>query len=247
MAYYNRLPQLRYTLKTFEKSNFKDFEVVIVDDYSADIHSLDQLPKEYPSLNFQIIKMKELSDKKTYVSPSVPYNVGFRKSKGDKIIIQNPECCHMGDVISYTQQHLNDGTYLSFHCFASGKRELDNLHKTGILDIEKSNGRWYNHEIHRPASYHFTTAITRKDLIDLNGFDERYAAGHSYDDDEFIERIKKNNLKIQFVSDPWSVHQYHGKSFNNVLNPPITQDNLSFHKENLKNLSVRAHNKEDIK
>ena len=246
MAYYNRLPQLTYTLKTLTRSACKEFEVVIVDDYSSNDHNIDNLPKEFSSLNFQIIKMKDLSFKKTYISPSIPYNVGFRKSRGDKIIIQNPECCHMGDVILYTEKNLRQGQYLSFHCWASGKRELDQLHKTDLLDTATSNGRWYNHAVHRPASYHFTTAMTRKDLIDLNGFDERYSSGHSYDDDEFIERIKKKNLEIKFVENPWTVHQFHGKSFNNPLNPEITQDNLTFHTQNLLSLEVRANNKENI-
>jgi len=247
MAYYNRLPQLRYTLKTIEKSLSKNFEIVIVDDYSSKEHSIDSIPSEFPSLNFKIIKMQNLNSKKNYVGPSVPYNVGFRASKGDKIIIQNPECCHMRDVISYTDTHLADNVYLSFHCFASGKRELDSLYKTNHLDVSTSVGRWYNHSIHRPASYHFTTAITRKNLIELNGFDERYAVGFNYDDDEFIQRIKKKELQIQFVEDPWVIHQYHGKGFNNPLNPAATQDNAAFHNENIKNLSIRANNKEDIK
>jgi GT2 family glycosyltransferase len=246
MAYYNRLPQLRFTLQTFQRSCLQDFEVVIVDDYSFDNHSIDSLPREFPSLNIQLIKMKEISAKKTYVGPSIPYNVGFKKSIGDKIIIQNPECCHMGDVISYTDHNLKDGLYLSFHCFATGKREVETLHSAGKIDIERSNGRWYNHRDHRPKSYHFTTAITRKNLVELNGFDERYAQGFNYDDDEFIERIKKKGLEIKFVEDPWVIHQYHGKGFNNPLNPTVTQDNALFHKENLSNLSVKANNKENI-
>jgi GT2 family glycosyltransferase len=246
MAYYNRLPQLRYTLKTIEKSLSKNFEIVIVDDYSSKEHSIDSIPSEFKSLNFKIIKMQNLNSKKAYVGPSIPYNVGFRASEGDKIIIQNPECCHMGDIISYTSTHLTDNVYLSFHCFASGKRELDRLYKTNHLDVSTSVGRWYNHSIHRPASYHFTTAIARKNLIELNGFDERYAAGFNYDDDEFIQRIKKKELQIQFVEDPWVIHQYHGKGFNNPLNPQATQDNSTFHTENIKNLSIRADNKENI-
>lgn len=246
MAYYNRLPQLKYTLKTFEKSSCKNFEVVIVDDYSFKDHSINQLPREYPSLNLKIINMQDISSKKTYIGPSIPYNVGFQKSQGDKIIIQNPECCHMGDVISYAENNLHDNLYLSFHCFASGKRELDQLHRTNFLDVNTSNGRWYNHIVHRPVSYHFTTALTRKDLIELNGFDERYAQGINFDDDEFIERIKKKGLEIKFVEEPWVIHQYHGKGFNNPLNPTITQDNAIFHQENVKNLSVRANNKENI-
>lgn len=246
MAYYNRLPQLKYTLKTFEKSSFKDFEIVIVDDYSTAAHSIDTLPKEFPSLNFKIIKMQDLNAKKSYVGPSIPYNIGFKESSGDKIIIQNPECCHIGDVILYTEQNLNDDNYLSFHCWAGGKRETEILHNQGYLDTTVSQGRWYNHVIHRPASYHFTTAITRKNLVELNGFDERYAQGFNFDDDELIERIKKKGLEIKFVEDPWVIHQYHGKGFNNPLNPISTQDNSILHKANLANLSVRASNKENI-
>lgn len=246
MAYYNRLPQLEHTLKTFENSSCNNFEVIVVDDYSFKDQSIDNLPHKYPSLNLQIVKMQDISHKKTYVGPSIPYNVGFRRSKGDKIIIQNPECCHIGDVISYVEKNLSENTYLSFHCWASGKREVEQIHKTNFLDINSSNGRWYNHSIHRPASYHFTTAITRKDLIDLNGFDERYAQGFNFDDDELIERIKKKGLEIKFVEDPWVIHQYHGKGFNNPLNPVSNQDNALFHKENLLNLSIRANNKESI-
>jgi len=247
MAYYNRLPQLKYTLKTFEKSSHKNFEVIIIDDFSFSEHSIDKLPIEFPLLDLQIIKMKDVVSSKDYVGPSIPYNTGFIKSQGDKIIIQNPECCHMGDVISYTEKNLKDNVYLSFHCWASGKRELDQLHRTDSFDVSKSNGRWYNHEIHRPASYHFTTAITRKDLIDLNGFDERYAYGFNFDDDEFISRVKQKNLRIRFVEDPWVLHQYHGKAFNNPLNPLPRQDNSVFHTENLLNLKIRANNKESIR
>jgi GT2 family glycosyltransferase len=246
MAYYNRLPQLKYTLKTFQASLCKEFEIVIVDDYSSPQHSLNGLNSEFRSLNIKVIKMQDLSKAKTYVGPSIPYNVGFKQSCGDKIIIQNPECCHIGDVISYTEQNLNDNNYLSFHCWAGGKRETEILHNQGYLDTTISQGRWYNHSVHRPASYHFTTAITRKNLKELNGFDEQYAYGFNFDDDEFVERIKKKGLPIKFVDTPWVIHQYHGKGFNNPLNPVSTQDNAILHKANLTNLSVRANNKENI-
>lgn len=248
MAYYNRLPQLTYTLKTFCKSLHNNFEIVIVDDFSDSAHSLIDISKKFPTLRFKLIEMQKVVKKKNYVGPSIPYNVGFRHSAGDKIIIQNPECCHVGDVVSYVENNLTDENYLSFHCFACGKHELNDLHQTNNLDISKSNGKWYNHKEHRPFSYHFTTAISRRNLIDLNGFDERYAAGYNYDDNEFIERIKLKNLRIDFVEEPFVIHQYHGKLFNkNPLNPTSLQNNELFHFENMKNLQVRANNKENIK
>lgn len=246
MAYYNRLIQLEFTLQTLTKSLHKNFEVVIVDDYSNKENSLNHIQDKFPTLQINLLEMEKISKVKNYVGPSIPYNVGFRHSKGSSIIIQNPECCHMGDIVSYVEKNLTDENYLSFHCFATGKRELDSLHSTGVFAIDKSKGRWYNHKIHRPASYHFTTAITRKNLADLNGFDERYAIGLNYDDDEFIERIKLKGLDIKFVDSPMVLHQYHGKGFNNPINPPVMQDNALFHSENLKNLKVKCENKDAI-
>jgi GT2 family glycosyltransferase len=107
--------------------------------------------------------------------------------------------------------------------------------------------RWYNHIVERPYAYHFTTAITRENLVKLNGFDEQFAQGQDMDDVELIYRIKALGLELKFVEDPWVIHQYHGKGFNNPLNPAATQDNAAFHNENIKNLSIRANNKEDIK
>ena len=106
MAYYNRQAQLGYTLKTINRSAYKDVEIVIVDDFSAEDEQPELICKQFPELNFNIIHMRDLVEKKSYCNPCIPYNTGFRASQGDKIIIQNPECCHIGDVISYTAEHL---------------------------------------------------------------------------------------------------------------------------------------------
>ena len=61
----------------------------------------------------------------------------------------------------------------------------------------------------RDRAYHFSTAITRKDLECLGGFDELFALGIAYDDNEFLSRIKKKNLDILFVDDELVLHQNH--------------------------------------
>ena len=250
MAYYNRLPQLKYTLKTFEKSSHKNFEVVIVDDFSNQENSLDIIKEEFLYLNINVIKMSDLYEKKSYINPCVPYNVGFRASQGEKIIIQNPECCHEGDVISYVNSFLTESNYLSFHCWACNKGDVKILHSGGKIQIggdpPPNKTRWYNHKFYRPAAYHFTSAISRKNLIDLNGFDESFALGMDYDDDEFLQRIKYKNLQIEFVESPFVIHQYHPKMFTNPLNPPAQTNNQLLFEELLKNKKIRAENTEDI-
>ena len=193
--------------------------------------------------------MSDINSVKNYNNPCIPYNVGLRASSGEIVILQNPECCHVGDVLAYTQSNINDDNYLSFHCFACDRNDLKLIHQNMPINYYKqqpSKSRWYNHKTHRPAAYHFCSAISRNNLIKLNGFDERFAYGHSYDDDELVQRIKNLGLNITFVEDPHVIHQFHGKSFNNPLNPPILNDNALIHRQVLQEKIIYAPNKEQI-
>ena len=68
---------------------------------------------------------------------------------------------------------------------------------------------WYNHSVYRPKAYHFIAAMSKKNMNDLNGFDDRYYNGIGHDDDEFLHRIKLKRLKIQIIDEPFGVHQWH--------------------------------------
>lgn len=249
MSYYNRLNLLQHTLKTMSKSKYTNYEVIIVDDFSSPEHSLKNIQRDFNTIDIKIIEMAKIKNLKDYNNPCVPYNVGFRESKGNIVIIQNPECCHVDDVISYAAINTKEENYLAFHCYACDKNDLHLLHNGNNIEYNKqapSKARWYNHKIHRPAGYHFCTSITRSNLIKLNGFDERFAYGHSFDDDEFLQRIKNLSLNIEFVENPHVIHQFHGKSFNNPLNPPIKVDNASLHSKLMLEKIVTAPNKEKI-
>jgi len=73
-----------------------------------------------------------------------------------------------------------------------------------------SSDGWYQHSKYRPVGYHFTSAIFKTKLDEIGGFDEEYAYGIGYDDDDFLRNVvKKCNLK--FYDDPFVIHQYHYK------------------------------------
>ena len=101
---------------------------------------------------------------------------------------------------------------------------------------------WYQHSIHSNNCYNFCTAILKSDLERLGGFDERFAQGQDMDDVELIYRIKALGLELKFVEDPWVVHQYHRKTYDNPHNPPVTQNNREFWASIKDNLQVRAEN-----
>lgn len=218
-AYYNRKQLFVNTLRSIKQQNSKDLlEVIAVDDGSEENERLEDLVSEFPFL--KVIRLEKKN--KWYHNSCIPFNIGFRAAKGDKIIIQNPECFHYGNILDYTENNLVQNTYLSFGCFSLDKDSTNTIdeiftEKKTEEVIKKNNdfarndgdAGWYNHSLYRPKAYHFCTAITRNDLQSLGGFDELYALGIAYDDDEFLSRIKKKNLEINFIDEELVLHQNH--------------------------------------
>ncbi len=218
-AYYNRKQLFINTLKSIKAQNSTYLlEVIAVDDGSEETERLEDLVSEFPFL--KVIRLEKRN--KWYHNSCIPFNIGFNAAKGDKIIIQNPECFHYGNILEYTAKNLTQNAYLSFGCFSLDKpstKSIDEIFTDRSIAqiIEKNNdfakndgdAGWYNHSVYRPKAYHFCTAISKKDLHTLGGFDELFALGIAYDDDEFLSRIKKKKLKILFIDDELVLHQNH--------------------------------------
>ncbi len=220
-AYYNRKALFERTLQSIDRQ-IKEFglsvEVIAVDDGSKEEERLEDLVVKYPFLKIIYLNPKD----KWYKNSCIPFNIGFQEAKGDKIIIQNPECYHLGNVLEYTEKNLKDNLYLSFGCFSLGKEETNNLdllvNNNAIFNVILENNHrikmdglngWYNHSTHRSLAYHFCSAISRKDLLDLGGFDERYALGVGDDDIELVHRIKLKGMYIKFIDNTVVLHQNH--------------------------------------
>lgn len=218
-AYYNRKKLFNRTLKSMLPYYGKiDFEVIVVDDGSDETERLEDLQTDFPFL--RVIRLEKQN--KWYKNPCIPFNIGFEAVKGDKIIIQNPECYHFGAILEHVDAHLKENEYLSFGCFSMDKLNTDDdalfFDKKNISNLIENNNRsfttdgdlgWYNHSKFRPEAFHFCAALMSTDLFDLGGFDERYAKGVGYDDDELIWRIKNKKMQIKFIDDQIVLHQNH--------------------------------------
>jgi len=222
MTYYNRKKQLINTLKSISDSTIKDIEIIIVDDASDEEHRIEDLQEEF---NLKLIRIDKKD--KWWVNPCVPFNVGIKESKGDIIVLQNSECYHVGDVLSSIKETITDDNYITLSTYSFTEDLSDiilNVDKEYLLSLPQvaSGGSeslgWYNHKIYRPVYYHFCSAITKENMDKLNGFDERYSDGISYDDAEIIERIKRLELKFEIVDDVSVIHQYHDVLFYKIIN-----------------------------
>jgi glycosyltransferase involved in cell wall biosynthesis len=219
MTYYKRLGQLKKTLTSFQKHGYTDFEVIIVDDGS----DLEPISEELLTCYEYPIKVINMPLVKTYTNPSIPYNSGFAIAKGEIIIIQNSECLHVDNILDHARVKVTDENYITYACFSLSKKDTIHFLDTEGLDlqivrkkIEDSTADadagkplWKNHSKYRPNALHFTSAITKSNLDKIGGFDQRYALGTSFDDDEILKRIRRIPLKIQIEDNIVVVHQWH--------------------------------------
>jgi len=225
-TYFNRKTQFINTLKSLTLSRVKDFELIAVDDCSDEEERIEDLEKDFSFLKVYRIGEKE----KRFNNPCIAFNLAFSKCSGDTIIIQNAECFHYTDILHAVREKISEDKYLSLACYSIDQEtteriSIDFLNSFKTInflprrqDINGLNG-WYNHGLYRPTGLHFCSAISRKNLIKLNGFDERYAEGSCFDDNEFLHRIGVLGLKIIFENEQVSVHQYH--------------PNFNYHKPNI--------------
>ena len=217
MAQHNRRQQLINTLNSIDYWRYAPIEVIIVDDSDMVTENINDLPDKY-QFPIHIIKIRH----KTWSASLVSFNIGFDKVSGGTVIIQNPECMHIGNVLRYVQEHSKMGKYLSFAAYSldyslgnvNFKEEKDNLRKIALTGdtFLKGHSGWYNHSFYRPVGYHFCTAISRSDLEKINGFDERYKDGISHDDVEMLTRIENAGIERVIVDDPFVIHQYHART-----------------------------------
>ena len=227
-AYYNRRKALWRTLKTIEKSSFKDFEYIIVDDASNSFNRIEDFVDEFDFIRLVRIEPED----KRHTNPCIPFNLGFSLVKGDMVIIQAPECLHIGDILSFVANNSKDNQYLVFCCYSLSNATSDRLdlvnfslplkelesdivnavggfRNRSTIDVGK-NDSWLIHPIYRKNHLNFLTSMTTKDLCDLGGFDERFADGYAAEDTEFASRISKKKMDIKFIEKPFCIHHFHG-------------------------------------
>ena len=232
----NRSKQTYFTLQTIQNSSHKAIQVIIVDDSDADPITKEELEKYPFYIDFISIKRQN----KNWINPVVNYNIGFQYIKGSKVVIQNAEVCHVGDVLGYMSSQMILDNYYICDVRASksnGTNDIIYQYNTNNIDIYNSNelfGIWYQGR-ERLVNYHFLAGMTTDTFNKIKNFSYDYTNGRSYDDDDFLLKIIANKIIINnLFYDKYNfggIHLWHSSNIKKIRKKIESNENI-FNKKN---------------
>ena len=225
VPYYKRAPYLHNTLLSFRHfyKDRNDYEVVIVEDIKnrnnpEEHEQLDKVINSFPDINIMWL----VNGHKKIRNPCIHFNAGVKKCNGEYLLITNPECLHEVDILSGLDEiHKQDRMYVVCGCknmdtnldYPESYQDVTFNAPTIKKDRKDRAILWYQHSKSRNRMLHFCTSISKKEYMNIGGFDEAYAGGVAYDDDDFIKTVQYNKLNIVCRDDLVVVHQHHPDVF----------------------------------
>ena len=189
---FNRAALLRKTLESFVTQDFKDFEVIIVDD-GTDIETPGLCEEDWPfSLKHFRLNRPRTTDA---LNQAMCVNFGVKQANSDIIILQNAECLHVGNVIGALVAAVTPGTVALCR--------VEHLSEDGTnLGVLPS----HNFAEEGDALF-FCGAIYKQWFYHLRGMDEDFIQPTGEDND-FSNRLKSIGLKFDYLQTTVQ-HQWH--------------------------------------
>jgi hypothetical protein len=248
ISHFNRKKILYKTLQAYSLSeNISDCEFIIVDDCSDVMNDISNIKDTFPLLDIKLIKIEK--EDKTWILPTVPFNLGVKLATTDRILMTNPECLPMGDVVKDALCTLRKNTYQVYGCYSVNRDFTDMILKlemsnesieilrkilpltTDTYLIKDGENAWYQHSKYRPLKYCFCVAIYKKDYEKIGGLNDVYAQGKGFGDDDFVLSAKQNDVEIIEKDEPFVLHLNHYKFSTDYLATKEAKKNESIYEK----------------
>ena len=195
MPYWNRQDALQRNLDSYcDLYSSDDIEIVVVDDGSpepAKTHG----PFPWP------VKVIHLPRKDSALDPCVPYNLGVAASRGEVLVLTNPEVVHRFPILGRMREVLAEmgpKGYVSAACWGLGDRGSRWFCHSKLMPPAESMGRAPTPPM---AGFHFCSMIHRSFYDEIGGFSEEYREGQAYEDNDLLWKLYDAGAKFRICDD----------------------------------------------
>ena len=208
MTTFNRPHLLNLGLSSIAKQNVNyDFEIIVINDGIKD--ETENICKKYSNkLNIKYYFSGHRNEDQIVTrNPSIPQNIGIKKSNGDIIVLTCPEIYHLNEnglnnIISPlfdNDQYLTIPKIMYFDDTNEYTNNLLNNYEDGMWEFTQAGDH-----VEMP----FLMGMWKKHAIHIGGYDEDFI-GYASDDNDFVDRLKLNGC-VHYRVDADIVHLYHG-------------------------------------
>lgn len=181
MPYYRRQAEWNRSLTAYDfLYSDMDIEISICDDGSPECLQRN-VETEIPVL------LCRLPEKHHALNPCVPFNRAVEQSRGDIIVLTNPEIVHKEPILEEMVKRLkSEDDYVIAACWNKNKmgKEYWVCHSTAH---QFTGGR---QQMPSGSGFHFCTMLHRSLWEKAGGFDEDYREGQGCDDNDWLWRLE---------------------------------------------------------
>ncbi len=231
-AFYNNINYLKLVLAGFERQSEKDFEVIIADDGSSEniVKEIESISSSYP------FRIKHVWHPDKGFRKNKILNEAILISESDYLIFIDADCVPH---YKFVEEHLNEREYnkvltgrrvnlsqritnlLTEEKVRDGFLESNNLLMLEDAIFGKSNyvekGFYFKNKFLRNifnkkqrGLLGCNFSLYKKDIVEINGFDERYETPSIGEDSDIQFRLELNGIKVKSLNHiAVQYHLYH--------------------------------------
>jgi hypothetical protein len=223
----NREPQLRISLPTIQARNYRDLDVVVIDDGSTD--GTKHLLRQWPGI--RVLSMDRIGGYRK--NPSPVWNLGHRSVETDVVIEQGGEVAHLTNCIDPLLETCRPGIVSLARVYHGEVEDLRRVDRhfsdpgaawpADVLvegkGMRTNAGTWPAARVtpgvdlfcgsERPVPFMFLGAIHREDFEAVGGYDE---SRPDRNDEDLANRLIARGVNFFFSGRAIAFHLRHGKS-----------------------------------
>lgn len=189
---------------------YMDYEIILVVDSkctSRGLRNLEHILQAYEG----ILPIKSVTYENPGITGAAPTHYGISVSTGEILLLTSAECMHMTNILQEVDKEFQAD--VNSVVFCACRNVTPSKQSKAFAEISFKEHEWYQHSVHSNRLLYFCCFVPRVLYERVGGFDTYYFDGLYFEDDDFRETLKSQNIPIIVRDDLVVFHQDHNRDY----------------------------------